>query len=123
MDKPDVLADLEMKNVTTLGVNFTTMMEVIFLCEEMSEETDMSTRVDMEVMEDTGFWSSFVRSFQTLTKGIAPGTLWCGTNDIAPSYKSLGEDKSLDKCVTKTTKLCQSSSTAKVSVKHSVQIN
>jgi len=98
-DKPDVLADLEMMNVSTVGVNFTTMMEVIFLCEELSEKDDMSTRVDMEVVEDTGgFWNSFVRGFQTLTKGIAPGTLWCGTNDIAPHYKSLGEDKSLDKC-------------------------
>ena len=74
------------------------MMEVIYMCEELSEEEDdMSTRVDTEVVEDTGFWSSFVRGFQTLSKGIAPGTLWCGTDDIASGYKSLGEDKSLDK--------------------------
>ena len=71
------------------------MMGVIYMCEELSEEEDdMSTRV---VQEDTGFWSSFVRGFQTLSKGIAPGTLWCGTDDIASGYKSLGEDKSLDK--------------------------
>merc|ERR1712141_440274 len=34
----------------------------------------------------------------TLTKGILPGTLWCGVNDIAPDFSSLGVDRELDRC-------------------------
>lgn len=37
-------------------------------------------------------------SLQTVSQGIAPGTLWCGYDDIATSYLSLGEDKELDRC-------------------------
>ena len=33
-----------------------------------------------------------------MTKGIAPGTLWCGYDDIATSYLSLGDDEELDRC-------------------------
>ena len=36
--------------------------------------------------------------FQTVTQGIAPGTPWCGYDDIATSYQSLGEDEELDRC-------------------------
>ena len=34
---------------------------------------------------------------QTAAKGIAPGTLWCGLDDIATEYSSLGSDQELDK--------------------------
>lgn len=33
-----------------------------------------------------------------LSRGIAPGTLWCGFDDIALSYHQLGENRQLDKC-------------------------
>jgi len=37
-------------------------------------------------------------SYSSLTKGILPGTLWCGSNDIAGDYKNLGPNWRLDKC-------------------------
>jgi len=33
-----------------------------------------------------------------LFKGILPGTLWCGFDDIAPNYFALGPSKQLDSC-------------------------
>ena len=35
---------------------------------------------------------------QTVSQGIAPGTLWCGYDDIATSYTSLGGEVELDRC-------------------------
>ena len=48
-----------------LEVNFTVMMELVFLCEELSKlNTSLKTRMDTEVVEETGFWSSLLNGFR-----------------------------------------------------------
>ena len=50
-----------------LEVNFTVMMELVFLCEELSKlDTSLKTRMDTEVVEETGFWGSLLRGFKVV---------------------------------------------------------
>ena len=50
---------------SVLEVNFTVMMEMVFLCEELSKlDSSVQNRMDSEVMEETGFWGSLVRGFK-----------------------------------------------------------
>ena len=43
------------------------MMELVFLCEELSKlDTSLKTRMDTEVVEETGFWSSLLRGFKVM---------------------------------------------------------
>jgi len=96
--KDEELQKFEAKNVTVVSLEFSQMMEIIPMCEKLADMEDVNIRIDSEVVEESGFWDSFVSSFRTVSLGIAPGTLWCGIDDIAPSYKSLGTNRKLDKC-------------------------
>ena len=54
-----------------LEVNFTVMMELVFLCEELSKlDTSLKTRMDTEVVEETGFWGSLLRGFKVQNSDI-----------------------------------------------------
>ena len=69
-EKAEVLTERE--RTTSLGsvleVNFTVMMEVVMLCEELSRlGARLNTRLDKEVAEETGFWSSILRGFKVFT--------------------------------------------------------
>jgi len=96
--KEEELQKIEAENVTVVSLEFSLMMEVIPMCEKLADMEDINIRMDNEVVEESGFWDSIVSSFKTASLGISPGTLWCGIDDIAPSYKSLGTNRKLDKC-------------------------
>ena len=50
-----------------LEVNFTAMMEVVFLCEKLSElDNSLNTRMDNEVVEEVGFWGSLLQGFKVM---------------------------------------------------------
>ena len=49
-------------------VNFTMMMEVVFLCERLAEANTINTRLGAEVAEDSGFWSSLLNGFRVRRK-------------------------------------------------------
>ena len=56
-------------------VNFTMMMEVVFLCERLAEANTINTRLGAEVAEDPGFWSSLLNGFRvrrSLFQSIVP---------------------------------------------------
>ena len=65
-DKPEVLADLLRTGevAAVREVNFTMMMEVVFLCERLAEANTINTRLGAEVAEDPGFWSSLLNGFR-----------------------------------------------------------
>ena len=68
-DKEEVLAQLQRTaNLSAvLEVNFSAMMEVVFLCEELSKlDNSLKTRMDTEVVEEIGFWGSLVRGFKVM---------------------------------------------------------
>ena len=49
-------------------VNFTMMMEVVFLCERLAEANTINTRIGAEVAEEPGFWSSLLNGFRVRRK-------------------------------------------------------
>ena len=66
-EKEEVLAELERNSnlSAVLEVNFTAMMEVVFLCEELSKlDNSLKTRMDTEVVEEVGFWGSLIQGFK-----------------------------------------------------------
>ena len=65
-DKPKVLAELLRTGevAAVREVNFTMMMEVVFLCEQLTEANTINTRLGAEVAEDSGFWSSLLNGFR-----------------------------------------------------------
>ena len=68
-DKEEVLAQLQLTaNLSAvLEVNFSEMMEVVFLCEELSKlDNSLKTRINTEVVEEIGFWGSLVRGFKVM---------------------------------------------------------
>jgi len=84
------IAKLEKENYTVNFIDFNTMLVVIDACDNMTDHGFVN-RVDTEVVDsEVGFWS--------LIRGIVPGTLWCGFNDIAESYYSLGPNHRVDRC-------------------------
>jgi len=88
--KDEVIEKLEMENFTVNLIHFDTMLTVIDACDKMTED-ELVNRVDKEVVDSgVGFWS--------LISGIIPGTLWCGLNDIADNYHSLGPNNKVDRC-------------------------
>jgi len=89
-EKTDHVERLKKKNYNVFDLNFSNMMKVIKACDKLSED-DLHTRLDKEVTDDeVGFFS--------LIRGIIPGTLWCGVNDIAENYHSLGSNSKVDRC-------------------------
>ena len=58
---------MEAINITVVGLDFVTMMEVIEECENLTRVNEtLSTRVDEEIAdEEIGYWS--------LLRGIVPG--------------------------------------------------
>ena len=68
-EKEEVLAELERNSnlSAVLEVNFTAMMEVVFLCEKLSElDNSLNTRMDNEVVEEVGFWGSLLQGFKVM---------------------------------------------------------
>ena len=45
-------------------VNFTMMMEIVFLCERLAEANTINTRLGAEGAEEPGFWSSLLNGFR-----------------------------------------------------------
>eukprot|EP00092_Neocalanus_flemingeri_P037971 GFUD01041336.1.p1 GENE.GFUD01041336.1~~GFUD01041336.1.p1 ORF type:complete len:337 (-),score=54.09 GFUD01041336.1:121-1131(-) len=84
------IAKLEKEDFIVKFIDFETMLAVLDACDELTEYSIVN-RVDTDVVDSkVGFWS--------LIRGIVPGTLWCGLNDIAESYDSLGSNYRVDRC-------------------------
>ena len=68
-DKYEKLEALEAKNISVMAVEFSTMMEIIASCENLTRENEtVSNRVDSNVVnEEIGYWS--------LLRGIVPGMI------------------------------------------------
>ena len=94
-----------------MAVEFSTMMEIIGFCENLTRENEtVSSRIDNNVVdEEIGYWSllrgiipgiiSYIKLLQHNVGSVISGTLWCGVNDIAESYSSLGYNQQLDRSV------------------------
>ena len=68
-DKDEKLEVLEAQNISVMAVEFSTMMEIIASCENLTRENEtVSNRVDSNVVnEEIGYWS--------LLRGIIPGMI------------------------------------------------
>ena len=68
-DKYEKLEALEAKNISVMAVEFSTMMEIIGFCENLTRENEtVSNRIDSNVVnEEIGYWS--------LLRGIVPGMI------------------------------------------------
>jgi len=86
-DKVQLLQHLARK-MPVEKISFKDMLDVISACREL-EGNVQSTEYEKEEVEI---------NLATLTKGILPGTLWCGVDDIAGDYHNLGALWRLDKC-------------------------
>ena len=94
-----------------MAVEFSRMMEIIGFCENLTRENEtVSSRIDNNVVdEEIGYWSllrgiipgiiSYIKLLQHNVGSVLSGTLWCGVNDIAESYSSLGYNQQLDRSV------------------------
>jgi len=88
--KEEHIDKLKKDNYAVKLVDFDTMLDVLEACDNLTDNT-LVNRLDTEVADsEVGFWS--------LIRGIIPGTLWCGVNDIADSYDSLGQNTRVDRC-------------------------
>ena len=68
-EKEEVLAELQRTSnlSAVLEVNFTVMMEAVFLCEDLSKlDNSLKTRIDTEVVEEVGFWGSLLQGFKVM---------------------------------------------------------
>lgn len=84
------IENLEKENFTVTLIDFPTMLAVLDECDKITGDSLVS-RLDTEIVDsEVGYWS--------LIRGIIPGTLWCGVNDIAESYDSLGPNHRVDRC-------------------------
>jgi len=90
MDKQEVLARLGEK-MEVVEVDFSRMMHLV---EECGKE---GTREGEEEPQDVE-QGLFGLGLLTVKRGIMPGTLWCGVDDIAENYKSLGAHWKVDRC-------------------------
>jgi len=70
------------------GISFSEMIDIISACKQFHSEVNITTTDDEEKID----------SYSSLTRGILPGTLWCGVNDIADDYSHLGQLWRLDTC-------------------------
>ena len=90
------------------------MMEIIGFCENLTRENEtFSNRIDNNVVdEEIGYWGllrgiipgiiSYIKLLQHNVGSVLSGTLWCGVNDIAETYSSLGYNQQLDRSVVRT---------------------
>jgi len=90
LDKQEVLLKLG-ERMEVREVDFARMMQLV---EECSKE---GTREGEEEPDDDQ-GGVFGLGLLTVKRGIMPGTLWCGVDDIAESYKSLGAHWKVDRC-------------------------
>lgn len=89
-DKHTMLQHLATK-MPVEKVNFQTMLSVVQTCQDIQTVGANQDYSDNEEPNETiDIWA--------LAKGILPGTLWCGVDDIADNYYSLGPDWQIDKC-------------------------
>ena len=58
-------------------VNFTMMMEVVFLCERLAEANTINTRLGAEVAEKPGFWSSLLNGFRVRREELEMFSVLC----------------------------------------------
>ena len=93
-------------------VSFQTMLSVVQVCQDIQTVTQPLQLVN----ESSNSSDHSTVNYWTLAKGIlpgrnipqnttknnyltpCPGTLWCGVDDIAENYSSLGPEWQLDKC-------------------------
>jgi len=95
-DKLDLLNHLAAR-MPVEQVSFQVMMSVVLICQESQQQTGREesqpargARYNSSNTEPVNYWA--------LARGILPGTLWCGVDDIAENYYSLGPEFELDKC-------------------------
>ncbi|XP_023344280.1 uncharacterized protein LOC111713615 isoform X2 [Eurytemora carolleeae] len=87
VNKETILERLGLKYVVE-EVDFPTMLAVVDECRIKAVDESVKD-VDTEMGENEYF---------KLFRGILPGTLWCGYDDLAPTYDSLGPATRLDSC-------------------------
>ena len=58
-------------------VNFTMMMEVVLLCEQLAEANTINTRLGAEVAEKPGFWSSLLNGFRVRWEELEMFSVLC----------------------------------------------
>ena len=85
-----------MMTFQVVEVNFPEIMATIDVCNNIpSPDTGQSSQEKEK--EDGGVSLSRV-NILSLTRGILPGTLWCGVDDMAADFSKLGRDRELDRC-------------------------
>ena len=80
MDKEELLQRL----ADQMEVRQVTFLRMVELVEACKKEGAREGEVAQQDQEDQ------TKDFWTVTNGIMPGTLWCGVDDIAETYKDLG---------------------------------
>jgi len=90
LDKQEVLLRLGQR-MEVREVDLAKMMQLV---EECSNEGSREGEVEPKDVEGGVFGLGLL----TVKRGIMPGTLWCGVDDIAESYKSLGSHWKVDRC-------------------------
>jgi len=75
-------------------ISFDTMLSVVQVCQDIQPPP----REFQTSKKQTNSSEEAQISLWTLARGILPGTLWCGLDDIADDFYSLGPDWQLDKC-------------------------
>jgi len=88
-DKHTMLAHLATK-MPVEQVSFQALLYVVQVCQDLQTGNAVDYSGNPEHNSTVNIW--------TLAKGILPGTLWCGVDDIAESYHSLGPEWEVDKC-------------------------
>ena len=91
--KPLVLKHLIDSDLVVQEVNFQTMFRIVQACERLNPKPGHTAAKSASFQHDSNDPNAF-----SLLKGIAPGTKWCGVNDIANNYFDLGESYPVDKC-------------------------
>jgi len=91
-DKIQLLAKLAIK-FKVEQVDFATMMRVTQQCKLIGDANIVLD--EPETSQNEGRSSN---QMSTIFNGILPGTFWCGYDDVAPNYFTLGPRKRLDSC-------------------------
>ena len=86
-DKVRLLKNIS-RNMSAERIRFSDMLDLISACGELEAKIQST---EYKTKNSQVNWT-------TLTKGIIPGTLWCGVDDIAGDYHRLGTLWRVDKC-------------------------
>lgn len=105
-DANDTLHTLSSVISRPLVVTLTEMLELMQQCEMLDEPPALKVAESTPAADNTargifGGGSLFTNNNHaslSFLSGIAPGTKWCGTGDIASNYHDLGPDANVDKC-------------------------